>query len=121
MAPDLGERSRRRHDNQRRRIVVLGSAAGLAVLVGAVVFLTRSDAPTRKVSARQPAVTSSSSTSTSTTITTIVPRSTNPVVALAQQYDGAYEGTFENSTSGTSGAVALELRVDPDAGTLDIS
>jgi hypothetical protein len=45
--------------------------------------------------------------------TTVVPRATNPVVALAQQYDGRYVGTFTNTTFSTTGPASLELRIDP--------
>jgi hypothetical protein len=50
--------------------------------------------------------------------TTAVPKSTNPVVALAQQYDGRYVGTFTNTTFDTTGAATLELRIDPASGDL---
>jgi hypothetical protein len=43
--------------------------------------------------------------------TTIVPRSSDPVVALAQQYDGLYVGTFTNTTFNTTGNASLEVRV----------
>jgi len=50
----------------------------------------------------------------------MVPRSNNPVVALAQQYDGLYTGTFTNITFNTNGSATLELRIDPNAGALDV-
>jgi hypothetical protein len=50
--------------------------------------------------------------------TTAVPKSTDPVVALAQQYDGRYVGTFTNTTFHTTGAATLELRIDPASGDL---
>jgi hypothetical protein len=42
------------------------------------------------------------------------------VVALAQQYDGLYVGTFTNTTFNTTGNASLEVRVDPNLGTLRI-
>ena len=51
-------------------------------------------------------------------MTTIVPKASNPVVALAQQYDGYYVGTFSNTTFGTTGPATLEIRIDPTANTL---
>jgi hypothetical protein len=42
------------------------------------------------------------------------------VVALAQQYDGRYVGTFSNTTFSTTGPASLELRIDPVANTLSV-
>lgn len=97
---------------------------GLAVVAGGAVVLTRTDEPGEraKASTRVSSTTSSSSSTTTTAVpvsTTVVPRSSNPVVALAQQYDGYYTGTWSNATSGQTGAATLELRIDP-AGTIAI-
>ncbi len=58
---------------------------------------------------------------TATTPTTVVPKSPDPVVALIQEYDGAYHGTWTNSTAHTTGAVALQLRVDPGTSLLTVT
>ena len=128
MAPDLGERTRRRQGKRRRRLVLAATAIGgllvIGVIAGALALVTSEDEPSRKIADRQPTSSSSSSTSstsTSSTSTTIVPKSTNSVVALAQQYDGYYEGTFTNTTFDTTGTVTLELRIDPNTGTLSIT
>lgn len=106
-------------------MVVGGAVLAVVVVAGGILFVTRSDEPTRQVSqTRSAGSTSTSSAATTTTslatVTTVVPRSTNPVVALAQQYDGRYTGTFTNTTFNTSGPATLELRIDPTAGTLDV-
>jgi hypothetical protein len=127
MASDLGGRTARRQSQRRRRIVmiatVLGSVLAIALVVGGIVLLTRSDSPNTKSTAsrRHATSTSSSSTTSSTTlpvVTTVVPKASNPVVALAQQYDGYYVGTFSNTTFGTTGPSTLEIRIDPAANTL---
>jgi hypothetical protein len=41
-------------------------------------------------------------------------------VALAQQYDGLYLGTFTNTTFNSTGSASLQVRIDPNAGTLRI-
>ena len=72
--------------------------------------------------ARRPVVTLPTvTTTTSPGPTTVVPRSSNPTVALAQQYDGVYVGTYTNVTEHTSGTASLELRIDPNAGTLAVN
>jgi hypothetical protein len=125
MAADLaGTRMSRRRRKRRRALVVAVGAAVLlvlAVVAGALVATGGSDGDERADS-RGSTSTSTTSTSTTTTTvpvsTTVVPKSTNPVVALAQQYDGRYVGTFTNTTFNTTGAVSLELRVDPATGDL---
>ena len=131
MTGDLGgSRSARRQQQKqqhRRRTVVLGTAIGavvaVVVIVGVVLLVTRSDdTDTASVSQDRKATTTSSSTTTSTAqpvSTTAVPASDNPVVALAQQYDGRYVGTFNNTTFDTTGPASLELRIDP-AGTMAV-
>jgi hypothetical protein len=57
----------------------------------------------------------------STTAGSVIPQSTNPVVALAQQYDGLYQGNFANSTFHTTGTASLDLRVDPTSGDLKVT
>ena len=52
------------------------------------------------------------------TATTLIPRSSNPAVALGQQYDGRYVGMFTNTTFQTTGPATLDLRVDPTSGVL---
>ena len=73
--------------------------------------------------ARRPVVTIPTTTSTTSPPgpTTVVPRASNPTVALAQQYDGLYIGTYTNVTEHTSGTASLELRIDPNAATLTVN
>ena len=127
MAPDIGERAARRQDERRRRRIVFGTVAAgvgvITVVVAGIVLLTREDEPATRSASTRRATTSSapSSTTTSSTVpvpTTVVPRSSNPVVALAQQYDGYYEGTWTNQTFNQSGPAVLEIRIDPNANTL---
>lgn len=93
----------------------------------ATVALTGSSSSPSNPTARRthPTIAASTSTSTTTTgpttSTTIIPKSSNPVVALAQQYDGSYNGTFTNTTFHTSGPAALDLHIDPTAGTLAVN
>ena len=70
---------------------------------------------------RRPVVTVPTPVTTSPGPTTVVPRSSDPNVALAQQYDGVYVGTYANVTEHTSGMATLELRIDPTAGTLGVN
>jgi hypothetical protein len=128
MPPEIGGRAARRLDDRRRRRIIFGTvAAGVAVIVvivAGVVLLTREDEPSTTAASTKRATTTSSSapvTTTSSTTplpTTAVPRSSNPVVALAQQYDGYYEGTWTNQTTNQSGPATLEVRIDPAASTL---
>jgi hypothetical protein len=94
-----------------------------AIVVAAVVVaVTRAGDTGSETSpaSRAPQASTTTTTTTTTTVpstapvaTTVVPRSDDPVVAVAQQYDGAYVGTWENTTAGTNGPAELELRIDP--------
>jgi len=125
---EAGARAQRRHDQRRRRhrIVLVGVAAiaGLALIVGGVLALTAEDEATKNASASSRTSSTTAPSTTTTTAapvsTTVVPRSANPVVALAQQYDGYYTGTWSNATSGQTGPATLELRIDPATGTIGI-
>jgi hypothetical protein len=128
MEPDRGRsrasRTARRRRKRRRALVI--TAAVIAVLVVgtvaavALVATGGSESTTAATTTTAPRASSTSSTSTTTipVSTTVVPKSPDPVVALAQQYDGRYAGTFTNTTFGTSGTVVLEIRVDPATGEL---
>ncbi len=125
---EAGGRSQRRRDQTRRRnrIIAISVAAvvGVALVAGGIVVLTAEDEPsTTSASSTRKGTTTTSSSSTTTTApptsTTIVPRSPNPVVALAQQYDGYYAGTWK-TTAGATGGASLELRIDP-AGSIAIT
>jgi hypothetical protein len=129
MASDLGGRAARRLGDQkrRRRIVFRAVAAGavvIAIVVVGIIVVTREDEKTTSSASSSKRVTTTSSSTSSTTTstlpvpTTVVPRSPNPVVALAQQYDGYYEGTWTNQASGATGPATLEVRIDPVANTL---
>jgi hypothetical protein len=119
-----GSRRARRRRQKRRRTVVVAAVVGtclaaVAVAAGALVVASGGDSDTAGSSKQR--ATSTSSTSTSTTqpvATTAVPASPDPVVALAQQYDGRYVGTFTNTTFQTTGPATLELRIDPATGAL---
>jgi hypothetical protein len=103
--------------------VIAGAAValvGIALIVGVVALVTSKDTPSKRTS-RSTTTSTSTTTTTVPTSTTVVPKSANPVVALAQQYDGFYEGTFTNSTFNTTGKVTLELRIDPAASTLAVT
>lgn len=127
---DIGGRASRRHDQRRRRLViggtVLGVVAVVALVVVGILVLTAEDEPsTSNAASTRRTTTSSSATSTTTTTLAVpatpVPRSPNVVVALAQQYDGYYVGTWSNTTTGTSGPASLEVRIDPNANTLAVA
>ena len=127
LAPE-GRRAQRRaqHEVARRRLIVLAAAVAVIVaVIGAVVLAGGgSDEASAPISARSRATSTSAASTTTTTAvpvpTTAVPRSADPVVALAQQYDGRYVGTFTNTTFGTGGSATLELRIDPAAGTVTV-
>jgi len=123
MTSQLGGRADRRRATQRRRLIVGASVVGAVLVVGAVAVALGGggDEPTKQASRSTRTSTTSSTTTTLAVATTVVPRSTNPVVALAQQYDGYYEGTFTNTTFGTDGSATLELRIDPAAGTMQVT
>jgi hypothetical protein len=114
-------RADRRHQKRRRSktIAIVGGAVVAVVVIAGVVLLVipQDDGDTASTARRS---TTSSSTSTAPTTsstlpvaTTAVPRAADPVVALAQQYDGRYVGTFTNTTFSTTGPASLELRIDP--------
>jgi hypothetical protein len=119
-----GSRSARRRQKRRRTVVVAVAGACLAlvaVAAGALVVTSGGDSDTAGTPKHDRVTSTSSTTSTSTTqpvATTAVPASPDPVVALAQQYDGRYVGTFANTTFTTTGAATLELRIDPATGEL---
>ena len=124
-----GRRQQQRQQQRRRRTIIIatvvGSLLAVATIVAIVLVVTREDdtKTASTSSSRSTTTSSSSSTSTTTTLpvsTTAVPASDNPVVALAQQYDGRYVGTFTNTTFNTTGPASLELRVDPTAGTIAV-
>lgn len=120
-APRPGRRAVRRRG--RRRRITLGVVA-VVVVVGAVAVALvalggGSSRSTRATSRHSTPTAASSTTSTSSvTATTLIPRSSNPAVALAQQYDGRYVGMFTNTTFQTTGPATLDLRVDPNSGVL---
>jgi len=142
MTVDSGDGSRRRppasatatradrRRQQRRRsgrvAILVGSVVGVAAIVAVVLLVTRADDRNTESTARRPSPSSStvpSSTTTTSTLpvaTTAVPRASNPVVALAQQYDGRYVGTFTNTTFSTTGPASLELRIDPASNTMAV-
>jgi hypothetical protein len=101
--------------------------AAAAIVVAAIVVTVLAlvgDSRHAGRAAHRPRVATSTvpTTVTSTpTATAALPRSSNPVVVLAQQYDGLYVGTFTNSTFSTTGTASLELRIDPTASTLHVA
>jgi hypothetical protein len=120
-----GSRSARRRQKRRRTVVVaavVGTClAVVAVAAGALAVASGGDSETAGTPKHERVASTSSTTSTSTTqpvATTAVPASPDPVVALAQQYDGRYVGTFANTTFNTTGPATLELRIDPATGVL---
>ena len=125
MAAEIRGRVERRRGRRRRWVLVAGAAIGSLATAGAVagvvMVVTRTEQPTAREAASTTVVTVSTTTTTTVPAsTTAVPRSPNPVVALAQQYDGRYEGTWQNSTFGTSGPASLTLRIDPVAQTMTV-
>ena len=123
-----GSRAARRR-TRRRRVVVIGTLA-IAVVLGAgaaaaLVLSGGSTHPARRTASHSPTSVTSAAPATTAptgpTTTTVIPRSSNPVVALAQQYDGLYVGTYTNTTFHTTGNATLDLRIDPSAGTLHVS
>ena len=128
MEPDLrGSRATRtaRRRRKRRRAFGIALAVVAALVVGAVAAVAlvatgggESSTATSTTQETRSSSTSSTTTTSSPVSTTVVPKSTDPVVALAQQYDGRYVGTFTNTTFGTTGPVTLEIRIDPATGEL---
>jgi hypothetical protein len=117
-AGSAGRADRRRRKRRRSTIIAIAVGAVLVVAVGVVVLLVtrKDDTEAASTPRRTTASTEPSSTTTTSTLpvaTTVVPRAANPVVALAQQYDGRYVGTFKNTTFSTTGPASLELRIDP--------
>ncbi len=104
---------------------IVGGLIAVLVIGGVVLLVTRKDDTTTSSAStsKRSTTTAPSSTTTTTTLpvsTTAVPASDNPVVALAQQYDGRYVGTFTNSTYNTTGPASLELRIDPATGSIAV-
>ncbi len=104
---------------------MIGSIVGVVAIIAVVVLVTRKDDANTAATARRTTTSSTAASSTTTTTgvpvpTTAVPKSTNPVVALAQQYDGRYVGTFSNTTFNTTGPASLELRIDPATGNMAV-
>jgi hypothetical protein len=118
-----GSRSARRRQKRRRTVVIVAASCLAVVAVAAVALVVTSggDAETAGTRKHDRVTSTTSTTSTSTTqpvATTAVPKAPDPVVALAQQYDGRYVGTFTNTTFETTGSAELELRIDPATGAL---
>jgi hypothetical protein len=129
---DVGER-RLRRARRRRLLQVTGTVAVIvAVLLTVVILVSGGGSSSDQTAERKPTTSSRATTTTSpttttapTTTTTIdldtpVPKSSNPVVALAQQYDGVYTGQFQNRTANTEGTAQLTLRVDPATGKMTV-
>ena len=117
-----GGRVARRRTQQRRRLVIGAGVAGAVVVIGgAAIALDGGGGDETEQSAPRTTSTSTSTTTTVAVPTTVVPKSSNEVVALAQQYDGYYEGTFTNTTFGNEGMVTLLLRIDPVANTMTVT
>ena len=124
--PAIGARAARRR-RRRRRLVAAGIAATavvVAAIVATVVALGGGSSRHAAPAVRPTHVAASTVPTTVTSTppaTSAIPRSSNPVVALAQQYDGLYVGTFTNTTFNTAGSASLEVRIDPTAGTLHVT
>jgi hypothetical protein len=130
-------RSRRARRAHRRRLLLIAGVvvALLAGLVVAVVLVSGGDDNTNRAASDRRTTTSTQPPSTSTTApgtttapapaasvpATPVPKSANPVVALAQQYDGVYSGRFQNRTANTVGNAELTLRVDPATAKMSVT
>lgn len=106
----------------------MGACVVIAAAVAVAVAVTRggdTKSETSSASRAPAAATTTTPTtapvSTTTPVaTTVVPRSEDSTVAVAQQYDGAYVGTWENTTAGTSGPAELELRIDPATSMIEL-
>ena len=126
---DVGARRRR----QLFRVAGIVTAV-VVVLVLVVVLVSgggsgtgRPAASAGPSSSTRPSAASSTTTSTPGLTTTApaapataVPKSSNPVVALAQQYDGVYSGRFQNRTVNSDGTAQLTLRVDPETSKMTV-
>ena len=120
----MGARVARRRTRRRRVFLIVGAAGLLLVGGGVAAALALTGGGSSRPAARRtrrPVLTVPTTVTTSPVPTTAVPRSSNPNVALAQQYDGVYVGTYTNVTEHTSGMATLELRIDPTAATLAVN
>jgi hypothetical protein len=106
-------------------MVVSASAAVILVAVGVAavlgVFSGGSSRATKATSRRVPVTVPTTGTTPTTQPPTgsgVIPKSSNPVVALAQQYDGRYVGMFTNTTFHTTGPATLDVSVNPNSGVL---
>ncbi|MBM3672374.1 MAG: hypothetical protein FJW86_09395 [Actinobacteria bacterium] len=117
-------RAARRQTQKRRRMALGAGALGAVVVIGGVAVALGGGGGDNDTKEATKPTTSTSSSTTSTTVpvpTTVVPKSSNLVTALAQQYDGYYEGTFTNTSFDTTGTATLLLRIDPVANTMTIT
>jgi len=116
-AAPVGRADRRRQKRRRSTVIalVVGAVVAVVAIVGvALLVIPKDDSGTaRRTNVSSAPPSSTTTTSTLPVATTVVPRAADPVVALAQQYDGRYVGTFTNSTFSTTGPASLELRIDP--------
>jgi hypothetical protein len=123
-ADPVRRRRQQAERRRRRRRLMLGAVALVAVaavIAAAVVALSSGGGRTPKTTSRRVTPTTAAATTTSSsapTASTVIPRSSNPMVALAQQYDGRYVGIFTNTTFHTTGPANLDLHVDPSSGIL---
>ena len=114
---------RRRQQRRRSSVLVVAAVVAMVAILGVVLLVTRADDTKSASTARRAETSSSTPPSTTSTLpvaTTAVPRSANPVVALAQQYDGRYVGRYTNTTFSTTGPASLQLRIDPVANNVAI-
>ncbi|HEY5165587.1 MAG TPA: hypothetical protein VIJ44_06520 [Acidimicrobiia bacterium] len=117
-----GRRAERRRGRRRRITLGVVIIVVVVVAVALVAWPGGNSRSTKTTSRRSTPTSASSTTSTSAvTATTLIPRSSNPAVALAQQYDGRYVGMFTNTTFQTTGPATLDLRIDPNSGVLTAS
>ena len=119
------ERAKAARQHRRRRARLVGGAVVVVIglgVGGALALSGGEDRAATPIATRRTSTSTTASTTTTTipVATTAVPQSTDPVVALAQQYDGLYIGTFTNTTFATSGPARLELRIDPVSGMVQV-
>jgi hypothetical protein len=134
MAEVRSRRARRAH--RRRVLAIVGAVfAVLVALVVAVILVSGGNGGSnggsnQAASSRSTSTAPTSATTPGTTTATAptasvpatpVPKSANPVVALAQQYDGVYSGRFQNRTANTVGDAQLTLRVDPATAKMSVA